>query len=297
MAVSKLDVLLVDILHEVGQGDIPDLVRIVNRQQRSLARKYPWRFYQDKERITVLAAYTTGEVSLTEGSGVVTGDGTTFTSAMVGRKFQSGTANGFFTITAYSSATSITIDPVWPYDSASEQTFVIYQDEYALPTDAQSVTNILDAVTQMQLRPVNKLSADARWSGFVYTDLDILQRSVEWPWEYCLWGLDTGVPKIRLNGIGEDARYLDVYYYRTPAEVTSINSTPDIAEYMEEALHQMVFAAYCARSPAPTSEIEYYSRRDKYARATAAADMAIREAKIADTRLITQIGRNARVLL
>jgi len=54
--------------------------------------------------------YTTGNVSVANTTGVVTGVGTTFTSAMVGRGFKATGHSKWYRISAYSSPTSITIE-------------------------------------------------------------------------------------------------------------------------------------------------------------------------------------------
>jgi hypothetical protein len=54
-------------------------------------------------------AYATGTVAIANSTGVVTGSGTTFTAGMVGAKFTTPSLANTYIVTAYSSATSITI--------------------------------------------------------------------------------------------------------------------------------------------------------------------------------------------
>lgn len=53
--------------------------------------------------------YSTGTVAVATGTGVVTGTGTTFTSAMVGQPFKAAGMTKYYTVSAYTSATSITL--------------------------------------------------------------------------------------------------------------------------------------------------------------------------------------------
>jgi hypothetical protein len=85
--------------------------------------------------ITTVAPYETGTVTVTNNSKTVTGSGTTFTSAMVGRKIRIAGENAYYRISSYSSATSITLENVYQGDTASAQTYSIYKDEYRLPAD------------------------------------------------------------------------------------------------------------------------------------------------------------------
>lgn len=54
-------------------------------------------------------AYTTGTVAVAATTGVVTGTGTTFTAAMVGGYFKATGEDNYYLVTAYTSATSITV--------------------------------------------------------------------------------------------------------------------------------------------------------------------------------------------
>lgn len=54
--------------------------------------------------------YTTGTVTVTTGTGAVTGSGTTFTAAMVGKPFKATGHTSWYRVKTYSSATSIVIE-------------------------------------------------------------------------------------------------------------------------------------------------------------------------------------------
>ena len=54
--------------------------------------------------------YTTGTVTVTTGTGAVTGSGTTFTAAMVGKGFKAAGHTKWYRVASYTSATSITIE-------------------------------------------------------------------------------------------------------------------------------------------------------------------------------------------
>ena len=54
-------------------------------------------------------SYTTGTVAVATGTGVVTGSGTTFAATMVGRPFKCAGLSKWYTVTAFSSTTQITI--------------------------------------------------------------------------------------------------------------------------------------------------------------------------------------------
>lgn len=85
--------------------------------------------------ITTVAPYETGTVSVTNNSTTVTGSGTTFTSAMVGRKIRVNTDNAYYRISAFVSATEITLEAPYQGSTDSGLSYSIYKDEYRLPSD------------------------------------------------------------------------------------------------------------------------------------------------------------------
>jgi hypothetical protein len=85
--------------------------------------------------ITTVAPYQTGTITVTNNSKTVTGSGTTFTSAMVGRKIRVHGENAYYRIGAYVSATELTLEVVYQGDTDSALTYSIFKDEYRLPAD------------------------------------------------------------------------------------------------------------------------------------------------------------------
>jgi hypothetical protein len=93
---------------------------------------FNWWFARHRWTFDTVAPYETGTVSVTEDSNVVTGSGTTFTSAMVGRKIVIGSDTIAYKISAFTSATSITLETVYKGDTGSGKSYAIYQDIYQL---------------------------------------------------------------------------------------------------------------------------------------------------------------------
>jgi len=114
----------------------------VTRAFRQVAERRRWSWLYANGQIVLPAGYSTGTVSLTQNSGTVTGSGTTFTSAMVGRQLRVG--GQIYDISAYSSATSITITPVWGPPSTSAAAYSIYQCYVPMPTDFHSFISLMD---------------------------------------------------------------------------------------------------------------------------------------------------------
>ncbi len=145
---------------------IADIVENISnvKQQRTLVNQsiqialdrvfehHDWPYYiQDKGVIETTAEYSTGTVTVTNGSKTVTGDGTTFTTAMVGRKFRSNDKNPFYRIGAFVSTTEITLEENYQGDDASDVGFNIYKDEYRLKSDVDKYKIVRQARNNVAL--------------------------------------------------------------------------------------------------------------------------------------------------
>lgn len=94
--------------------------------------------YEATDRDLNVTKYTTGTITLANGSAAVTGAGTTFTNAMVGRYLQATAADGdglWYRISSYSSATSITLDTA--YEGAAYNGTYQIAEAFALPEEMQ----------------------------------------------------------------------------------------------------------------------------------------------------------------
>jgi hypothetical protein len=96
--------------------------------------------------LSLVPVYTTGTVDVTQGSRTVTGSGTTFTAAMVGRKFL-GPDNAYYKVIAVASTTSLTLSEAYQGTTATGSLYQIWKDEYVLYPDVFSliaVTNYIE---------------------------------------------------------------------------------------------------------------------------------------------------------
>lgn len=78
--------------------------------------------------------YTTGTVTLAEGEATVTGSGTTFTTAMVGRYFKGDVDGVWYRIASYISATAIELENVYEGTAGAGLSFTI-AEIFNLPED------------------------------------------------------------------------------------------------------------------------------------------------------------------
>jgi len=113
--------------------------------------------------------YTTGTVSVAATTGVVTGSGTTFTAAMVGKPFKAAGHTSWYLVSAFTSATSITItddvaDPsTIPYTGGTIGGGAAYTIQAATPVQMTSST-IFDQLNKLTVKLNNaEIPAEDRW--------------------------------------------------------------------------------------------------------------------------------------
>jgi hypothetical protein len=78
-----------------------------------------------RDRSLTTADYTTGTVTATQNSATLTGSGTTWTAAMVGRWFKVDNDGYWYRISAFGSTTSLTIESVYEGTTVAGATYVI----------------------------------------------------------------------------------------------------------------------------------------------------------------------------
>lgn len=96
-------------------------------------------------------AYNTGTVSVTQNSTTVTGSGTAWTAAMVGRQFRVGLAAPIYTIAQFTSATSIELDLPFGGPTSTGSGYSIYQCYFTPPNDFHQFISLWDPAFNWQL--------------------------------------------------------------------------------------------------------------------------------------------------
>lgn len=124
----------------------------VSNAFRQVAERRPWSWLIKRGQYLFPAVYKTGTVSVTFNSTTVTGSGTAFTSAMVGRQFRIGFQVPIYTIAAVPDATTLTLDQVWGGDDASGVGFEIYVAYQTVPADFNYHLSVWDPKFNWQLR-------------------------------------------------------------------------------------------------------------------------------------------------
>ena len=199
----------------ISDDDVADVVKQALNdvlEEICQAHNYSW-LYGNSSFITT-KPYSDGTVAVTEGSKTVTGSSTTFTSAMVGRKFYCG--NATYEIGAFVSTTEITLSTNYAGDTGSGLTYKIYQDEYSLASDVEDVLSL-----RQENYPQRLEKRDIEYMDKYYPQ----RTSFGYPSMYSPVGYDsTYYMKIAVYPIPNQARNI---YYRYKKRVTEMSADSD----------------------------------------------------------------------
>lgn len=131
-----------------------DMIVILNDGYRKLVSrvmKDNHKFYLKGGYVDVVNSYDTGTISITDGSATVTGVGTTWTSAMVGRSIQFGNEGYSYEILARVSGTQLTLSQNYNGSGSnlSNSTYIIYRDKYDIYDDSDDT--IVDDLKKIEM--------------------------------------------------------------------------------------------------------------------------------------------------
>ena len=136
--------------------------------------------YHYRDRNLTTADYTTGTVTVTLNSATLTGTDTTFTEAMVGRWFKATTArHGYeYKISAYVSATSLTLESVYEGDTESGLSYRIGESP-EIPEEGHILLS-QGVTSDWYAGPGHDISKGTWWNNVFWTgDGNKNSRSVE----------------------------------------------------------------------------------------------------------------------
>lgn len=115
---------------------------ILNRVHQEEVEAHEWHDRNKTSLITTVAVKTAGTISITQDSTTVTGSSTAFASTDVGSYLRPGSDEVLIKVSAYTSATSITLNDAWPGTALSGASYELFPLYYALPSDCMEVRSI-----------------------------------------------------------------------------------------------------------------------------------------------------------
>lgn len=227
--------------HLGDKTTIRGIVAMCNWAVHRIHKYRKWSYYETKTQIALVDAYETGTVSVSDGTALVTGSGTTFTSDMVGRQIRISPSSGSsptgpFDIDSFTSTVAISLDANWVGDNESSLTYSIYQDTFSLPSDCNEILAVYDYAIRRELaaEPQRERGRYQAWRDSL---------SNFWTRTYSTYGRDSsGNHKIQFNPSPNAKSRIGILYYRHPTPASTVNSTIDVDSQLDEVVKQLVLA-------------------------------------------------------
>ncbi len=231
-AMQKLGVML-DM--DVQTGDFPRHVTDwLNEGGLRVWEARPWFGRVQETSIFTVAPYSTGTATFTQGSATVTGSGTAWTSAMIGRKTTIGLGSPWYRITAVASVTSMTVSDVYAETTATASRYTIFQDEYDVPTNGETIVGLwlYNPFRGGYLKQITEQSMN---------DVRFVNAAIGLPYDWSSTISQTSnVRRIRVNPI-PDA----IYRFRLDSlkQYTQLVSPGDVSELSDNRQRAWILAA------------------------------------------------------
>lgn len=185
--------------------------------QDDICSRYDFSWLKDYGYINIIPVYDAETVTVTQDSTTVTGDSTTFTEAMIGRLFKVDDDDNWYEISAYVSATEITLASNYTGTTAAGASYNIYKTDYPLATDFKKMVWVKQLITPLNMTSIPE-------SPFNEYFPDIFERGIDSdPDGYVLTGTDSsGYYTIRFTPVQTTRKQI---YYCYIKQLPTINST------------------------------------------------------------------------
>lgn len=164
---------------------------LINTAYSRTLAAYDWSGKRGEFSFFVPPTYNTGTISVTQDSPTITGSGTTWTSAMVGRQIFISNKSPIYTILAVGGPTTLTIDADYPGLNASGLSYSIDLVYIEPPADFESWEDIYDPDNRWRLYLLYQQKHFDLW--------DASRTAVGGPWAVGAASFSsTGVPRYEL---------------------------------------------------------------------------------------------------
>lgn len=212
---KNLQDLCVNFIDDDSSATLDDLKKYLNMAASDIWNRYPWDERKVRSFVTTYAPYTTGTVSVTNGSQTVTGSGTVFPSDCAGKKFSLGLGQPWYQIDTRDSDTQITLVDNYAEATASAQTYRVWDDRVSLPSDCVELLKLWyqDGDEQYELQQVSAARMD-EWNH--------VPESADRPYWSMMETQASGVRRIRVGpDAPEGTRRIEILYLKSYTDMSA----------------------------------------------------------------------------
>lgn len=199
-----------------------NVLRWLNYVQQDIQARWPWPWASGREAIATIADYSTGTVSVSNGSTAVTGVSTVFTTTHGDGTYFiqfSGTSD-FYNVASRAGNTSITLANAFQGTALSGATFILRKFFYSLSSTADEVLDIRNWNTPIKLIQVDFRTIDL---------INPLVQSTSPAYGYMMFGTDSsGNQVFSPYPFPNDARLFEFRTKKRPVDLVNTTDTPSI---------------------------------------------------------------------
>ena len=139
-----------EVIAAIGTGRRNELRRGLQELLFKYASAWPWPHYRARGTIATIDDYSTGTVSVTNGSTALTFTGSTLTAGMAGRKIRMNSEQQWYDISTVNvGASTAVLVQAYQGSTNTAATFLIFQDEYRLAPNCQRPLDFIQIEDQV----------------------------------------------------------------------------------------------------------------------------------------------------
>lgn len=241
LSVPSVTTLKTEIADELGEDvtdvDVgPRIERWLNETfEDVLSRLSDWKWARDYKHLLLLPAYTTGTVSVTQNSAVVTGSGTSFVSSWKNRVFWIPSSGVNYKVQSVDSTTQLTLEVAYQEDTAVGQTYYLVQNRYPLDNQAYE-SGISQIINPYATDPLDEIDME------VFLRRQPRLRDLGDPTEYALWGqedpanTESNAPMVYFNRFPTVQRTFVYFFHKQFERITGDSKFPLPPRYYRQVL-------------------------------------------------------------
>lgn len=203
--------------------------RWINLAQDDIWSRYDWPWALEREIVQTVADKTAGTVSINSGATAVTGSSTSFASGDVNKYIQFSSSNDWYRISAFTSATSITIESAYTATTnLSGGTYTIRRFFYNVSANVEKILSVRQTISPAKLELIH------------FRKLDYFrphQTATGNPIRYVIWGYDSSDRwQFSLDPWPSTVMNLEVRYKKKATDLSADSDTSEIPEKWKTVL-------------------------------------------------------------
>lgn len=198
LTVPTFSTLQTELADELGENssDTDVLTRIgrwLNETFEDIhSRQADWKWSRTIKELVLTTPYTTGTVTVNNGSTTVTGSGTSFTTSWLHRLFWIASHPVNYLVASVDSATQLTLETAWQGSNLSGQAYTLVQHRYPLDNQAHE-SGVIQFVNPHSDDPLEEVDME------IFIRREPTRRELGEPRYYAIWGQELSSATVNAN--------------------------------------------------------------------------------------------------